>query len=186
MIESVDQLPKICFNTPLLGPGMNIHRRVVVCGHRLQTRTAGTSLSAEDTAIPATSLPQNPSKALCYVLSARNLSLGEVSDLAFRQTSYHSPHVRNKFRIRRRPFDREWDSSFPAGCSRNLRQTTHHAPVQISEHLESQVACRADRSRTCNHADRRNCEIDVVGSRTSRGHLCIEAGILDGSIRIRD
>src|ERR1700704_1230400 len=82
-------------------------------------------------------LPQNPSKALCYVLSARNLSLGEVSDLAFRQTSYHSPHVRNKFRIRGRPFDREWNSSFPAGCSRNLRQTTHHAPVQISEHLES-------------------------------------------------
>src|SRR5882762_7979502 len=88
-------------------------------------------------------LPQNPSKALCYVLSARNLSLGEVSDLAFRHTSYHSPHVRNKFRIRRRPFDREWNSSFPAGCSRNFRQTTHHAPVQISEHLESQVACRA-------------------------------------------
>src|SRR5436190_23681310 len=55
MIESVDQLPKICFNTPLLGPGMNIHRRVLVCGQRLQTRTAGTSLSAEDTAIPATS-----------------------------------------------------------------------------------------------------------------------------------
>src|SRR5215475_16187655 len=90
-------------------------------------------------------LSQQPSQALAHVLRTRDLSLGNIAELALCQATDDSSNVRNEFRTRGRSLDGKRNATFSAGPSCNLRQPSHHAPVQVGQHFESQRSGRADR-----------------------------------------
>ena len=135
------------------------------------------------------------SKQSAYRFGRSRRSPGGASYCAFHRSGGeacgHSSNVRNDVRVRSRAFNRERDAARATarGCplaqaaydtparACHLAYAAYHAPAQIRQHLEVECPPWAYGTASCNHADCRDVEVDIVSLCTGGRDIRIEAQI---------